>query len=101
MKKKLPYICITSVGNTYEEKLDSLIRIEPVLVMLGYNKPNEAWNNHMCKIREPHSPTILTRPSSRNLGYHYHNGSGVSGEFPATQLNDIINYVLNYKHNGK
>lgn len=103
MKKKLPYICITSVGNTYEEKLDSLIQIEPVLVYLGYDEPDDGWNNRACNIRRAKCTDTIICHTNHEIGYHTERSFVFDYDcrFKATQLKEIINYVLNYKHNGK
>lgn len=98
MKKKLPFISIKAVGKNYEQKLDSLIKIEPILVMLGYDKSDESWNNNQMK--ENDITNMLASSKHDSCGYYNHSGIAdpdLPKIFPASDIESIINYVTNYK----
>ena len=94
--KPLPYIAIEGVGKTKEEVLDSLIAIEPLLVMMGYNKPREDYNNEWCELCE-HAPiTHLVAYSDKEVVYRNH--SPVTPlRFKSTEINKLIKYMITNK----
>lgn len=88
---KLPYI---TIGCT---DVQQLIEIEPILVMLGYNKSNEEWNNEVI-IGYCDKWMLIDRIvcySDKLLGYHLHWNRPT--DFHATEINKIIEYVESYK----
>jgi len=100
MKKpnQLPYIAFEGVGKTKEEVLDSLIAIEPLLVMVGYRKPYEDWNNEFCKNDSNHKvswnkSTIIVGGDMDAVRYHNH-FSRTTIRFKATEIKQFINYMI-------
>ena len=90
-QKNLPTFSVTG-------SLQELIEVEMILIMLGYDTPDEGWNNYSNS--NPVMKTVLDhivlREKSR-LQYHAHEGRGVKTVFKATDIEGIINYVTNYK----
>lgn len=91
-------ICINCVGNTPEEKLQSLIEIETILVMaLGDEAiPKEEWNNMFCYYESEHRitwyySTIIV--CGNIISYHNHEG-GCGIKFRADDLKSILEYLL-------
>jgi len=103
---QLPYIAVEGIGNTREEILQSLIETEMVLWMLGYNKPDEYFNNSQMleygynnDKNKPRSIThIVVNPKIKYLGYFSHNGTGKPQRFKSTELMSLINYVEQFKN---
>lgn len=97
--KPLPYIAIEGVGKTKEEVLDSLIAIEPLLVMMGYNKPNEKHNNWACDVERLTEMTHLLYDKDGGLTYNNHNGSYCFNflRFKSTEINKLIKYMITNK----
>ena len=93
MKKNLPTFSVTG-------SLQELIEVEMILIMLGYDVPDEAWNNSIVKkqydINYFHEITMFKR---NNLCYFtWFNGYDINLiNIKATDIEDIINYVTNYK----
>ena len=97
--KPLPYIAIEGVGKTKEEVLDSLIAIEPLLVMMGYNKPDEDWNDRFCTNFDgtwKDSTIILNETNSFELEYHNHLNNAPL-RFKSTEINKLIKYMITNK----
>jgi hypothetical protein len=94
MKNNLPRFAIK--GATVQE----LIEIEMILIMLGYDEPDENWNNIKAEDQEGHSEfnktpfTVLYVNGC--LNYLNHGGVDSKIIFHANQLDEIIDYVLNY-----
>lgn len=59
---------ITIVGS-----IDELVECEFYLIMLGYNKPEEKWNNHMCS--KGNDPDRIITDSDGSIEYHNHRGA--------------------------
>lgn len=90
----LPYISIQGVGKTQEEIIDSLVKIEPILVWLGLDESDEFWNASILEATE--CSHIISY--GKKYGYHNHDGGlSVEEHFRADQTEEIIEYVLNYK----
>jgi hypothetical protein len=94
--KQLPYIAFEGVGKTKEEVLDSLIAIEPLLVMVGYDdNTNKGFNNHQCENSElTITHLIPSKPGRKNVCYFSHNGCGNPIRFKATEIKQFINYMI-------
>ncbi len=93
MKKQLPYIAFEGVGNTDEEVLDSLIAIEPILVMAGWDNPiEEQWNNFRCNgiVENTH----LYGYEEGEINYHNHHICSADIIFKATEIDKFINYMI-------
>jgi hypothetical protein len=94
--KKLPHIAIEGVGNTPEEKLQSLVEIETVLVLAGYELPDEKWNNISVSCG---GATHILAGDGRQLGYYNHDGEGCGRHldspkvFRADQLPAILKFI--------
>lgn len=100
--KPLPYIAIEGVGKTKEEVLDSLIAIEPLLVMMGYDVPFEEWNNNYCEnfMSSWHTSHIICKQDDGkdlDLGYHNHNGCFADVIFKSTEIHKLIKYMIDNK----
>jgi len=93
MKNQLPYIAFEGVGKTKEEVLDSLIAIEPLLVMVGWNKPDEVWNNLACDSSNIDT-THLIATENKFVGYYNHSGVDNPICFKATEIKQFINYMI-------
>lgn len=87
----LPYIAIEGVGETPEQVLDSLIAIEPLLVMMGYNVPDENWNNKVFK-RKFTLTHIICGEGNKTLEYHSHWGN-CTLRFKANEMDKLIKYL--------
>lgn len=92
--KQLPYIAIEGVGKTKEEVLDSLIAIEPLLVMMGYSEPYEQWNNEFCeKCNNSWQHSILHLDNAeKKLEYHNHSAY-TTLRFKSTEIKKLIKYM--------
>lgn len=90
---KLPYIAIEGIGNTKEEVLDSLITIEPLLVMMGYNKPHEDYNNIFCSDGFLFHNNYLMGNSDNSISYNNHEGIGTPLRFKANEMDKLIKYL--------
>lgn len=88
MKKKLPELTITGT-------LQQLIELEMILIMLGYNKSYENWNNQRVALGYKNSDRIIAYNDGQ-ISYHFH--IGFPYNFKATQIKKIIDFVLNYKN---
>lgn len=93
--KPLPYIAIEGVGKTKEEVLDSLIAIEPLLVMM---MPSIKFDDDDAYTTERFITThILTRPSFNDYGYYNHKGIDTPIRFKSTEINKLIKYMIDNK----
>lgn len=87
--KKLPNI-------SFHGTKDELIKIEPILVMVGYDNPDESWNN---KVIEEYSfiSWLCCNPEGaeqqNSLGYHSHSAHAIK-EFEAKDINKAIKYLI-------
>jgi hypothetical protein len=83
-KKKLPEIIIT--GTPQE-----LVEIESLLVMAGYDTPDENWNNHQIKM---FVTTIYCDSINKKIEYHNHDCSVPEEEnFKASEIHKILHYI--------
>lgn len=96
--KPLPYIAIEGVGKTKEEVLDSLIAIEPILVKLGYDVPNEDYNNEWCNTYEVAPITHITAYGEKIFSYRNHPGLESALRFKSTEIDKLIKYMINNKY---
>jgi len=93
---QLPYIAIEGVGKTKEEVLDSLIAIEPLLVMMGYDKPREDWNNHYCtELRGAWEYSVIHL--EKKLEYYNHLVGASNIRFKSNEINKLIKYMIDNK----
>lgn len=95
MTKQLPYIAIEGVGNTPQEVLDSLIAIEPLLVMMGWDVPDEDWNNHRCD-ENVYNNSIYGYVCGV-LNYHNHIQIIADLRFKSTEIDKLIKYMITNK----
>lgn len=86
-KKHLPYISISGTQ-------DELIPIEMILTWLGYES-KEWWNNYDIVVIKDDLHIIASELC--RYEYYNHSGFGNPKRFKASQLEQIIDYVLNYK----
>lgn len=92
MKKEFS---ISGTGETKKEQLQSLVEIEPILVMLGYDREDESWNNENASM-EDYPGDLCPFILCSQLGspqYHNHNGK-YEVNFKANEIDKIIDYVL-------
>jgi hypothetical protein len=70
--------------------LDELIRAEMLLVMLGYDKPDQEWNNKQVKdhVNPPKSIITFTDDGLLYLFFRQENS------LPASNLEAIERYVM-------
>lgn len=94
MKKQLPTLSIKG------DSIQQLIELEMILVMLGYDEPDEEWNNMASNIfSTAMHPFIYDTNSCKSITYSNHPGIQANDEnsFHASDVMGIINYVENYK----
>jgi hypothetical protein len=84
MENKLPTF---SVQGTEQE----LIEIEMILIMLGYDVPDEDWNKNYSQ----GANSIWCYSNIKNINYHRSVSKSIKN-FHASQLTEIINYVTTY-----
>lgn len=76
--------------------LDELLPVEMLLVMSGYDKSNEWWNNSKAT-RLPKDIKSLTAHSGISGNFIYYYASVAEGEIlPASDLNAIAKYIEDY-----
>jgi hypothetical protein len=84
-KKKLPEIIIT--GTPQE-----LVEIEPLLVMAGYYKSDELWNNH--SINQPLTCRAYCDNVKKRIEYHTHTCDvPEERQFKASEIHKILHYI--------
>lgn len=75
--------------------VQELVELEALLVMFGYDKPNEDWNNTEVKDCKPEFIIAFSKKDSKNgcqVGY-YEYIIGYFKSFKASQINEIIKYL--------
>lgn len=88
MKKTLPTFSVTGT-------LQELIEVEMILIMLGYDVPDERWNNVQVEDTE-YPPIKITLFRCKTLIYLCFEDTSYN-LIKATDTESIINYVTNYK----
>lgn len=84
--KKLPNI-------SFHGTKDELIKIEPILVLIGYDVPDEKWNNH-CIVDLPVISWLCCAPNHhKSLEYHSHSAGPIK-EFKAKHVDKAIDYLI-------
>jgi len=97
MTKPLPYIAIEGVGKTKEEVLDSLIAIEPLLVMMGWDLGiDEGYNNTMIYTHNTVNLIGINLFSDGSYFYVNHK-SHAPLRFKSTEINKLIKYMIDNK----
>jgi len=90
MKKNLPIFSV--IGS-----LQELIEVEMILIMLGYDVPDETWNNNQVedKIFTPKSIKLFKFKCLLYLALEFE--CDENPRIKATDIEGIIKYVTNYK----
>lgn len=93
MKKQLPTLSIKG------DSIQQLIELEMILVMLGYDRPDEGHNNIIVIDNYKDAPLPFIKLCGKNVTYFslVKPTYLVEAEFPASDVMGIINYVENYK----
>jgi hypothetical protein len=86
--KKLPEILITG-------KTQDLIEIETLLVMAGYNKPDESHNNYITSQRKPRR---LKCYITGYATYFEFIEDAEDGKFEAKEVDKILNFIETYSN---
>lgn len=93
MKKQLPTLSIKG------DSIQQLIELEMILVMLGYDKPDEGHNNIVVidDYKDAQLPFIKICGKTVTYFSMVKPTYLVEAEFHASDVSGIINYVENYK----
>lgn len=93
--KPLPYISISGIGKTPEERLQSLIEFEPVLYLLGYNNSEDRWNDYAVKSKKVVKGVLSCHENGGIV--HVRASLDPDKEFCVKDQQAIIDYILNYE----
>lgn len=89
-KKKLPKIEISGVGITRDEVSQSLVEIETILVMAGYNNPKEElWNNSRGGYHVNNDRISCYEDGTYNYHLHY-----MPCQFRADRIEEVIEFLI-------